>query len=156
WRSERVTGPTLFDDLPDPGPPPVNKPTTVPDSPPDSAIPKRRGHGRRPRPADLPRERGEIDLTEAEKTCPYCPPARPRIGAAAPERLDSGPASLSVRQIARPTYPCRSCERASDDPQMIQRPLPPEPIPRGTAAPGLLAHVIVSKYCDHLPLYRQE
>lgn len=42
------------------------------------------------------------------------------------------------------------------DPQMIQRPLPPEPIPRGTAAAGLFAHVIVSKYCDHLPLYRQE
>lgn len=39
---------------------------------------------------------------------------------------------------------------------MIQRPLPPEPIPKGTAAAGLLAHVIVSKYCDHLPLYRQE
>ena len=56
----------------------------------------------------------------------------------------------------RPTYACPSCERAGDDPQVVQRPLPPEPIPRGTAAAGLLAHVIVSKCCDHLPLYRRE
>jgi transposase len=56
----------------------------------------------------------------------------------------------------RPTYACRSCERAGDDPQVVQRPLPPEPIPRGTSAAGLLAHVIVSKNVDHLPLYRQE
>ena len=56
----------------------------------------------------------------------------------------------------RPSYACRVCERAGDDPQVVQPPLPPEPIPRGTAAAGLLAHVIVSKYVDHLPLYRQE
>lgn len=72
------------------------------------------------------------------------------------ERLDYRPASLFVRQIVRPTYACRSCERAGDDPRVIRRPLPPEPIPRGAAAAGLLAHVIVSKYIDHLPLYRQE
>ncbi len=72
------------------------------------------------------------------------------------ERLDYRPASLFIRQIVRPTYVCRSCERTGHDPQVTQQPLPPEPIPRGTAAAGLLAHVIVSKYVDHLPLYRQE
>jgi transposase len=156
-KSERVvTGPTLFDDIPDPdqASPTADAPAT-PTTPPESASPKRRGHGRRPRPADLPRERVEIDLTEAEKACPCCHKTRIRIGADVSERLDYRPASLFIRQIVRPTYVCRSCERAGDDPQVVQRPLSPEPIPRGTAAAGLLAHVIVSKYCDHLPLYRQ-
>src|SRR5207244_11898377 len=67
-KSERVvTGPTLFDDIPDPNPPPAADAPVAPVAPPDSTIPKRRGHGRRPRPSDLPRERVEIDLSEAEK-----------------------------------------------------------------------------------------
>jgi transposase len=155
-RSERVTGPTLFDGVPAPGPPPVNKSPAVPDSPPDSAAPKRRGHGRRPIPADLPRERVEIDLTDAEKVCPCCNTTRVRIGVSVSERLDYRPASLFVRQVVRPSYVCRFCERAADDPQVVRPALPTEPVPRGTAAAGLLAHVIVSKYVDHLPLYRQE
>jgi transposase len=154
-RSERVAGPTLFDGLPDPTPPTADSPP-VPDTPPEPATPRRRGHGRRPRPADLPRERVEIDLTEAEKACPCCQRIRVRIGAAVSERLDYRPAALFVRQVVRPTYACRYCERAGDDPQVARHPPPPEPIPRGTAAPGLLAHVLVSKYVDHLPLYRQE
>ena len=157
-RSERLAGPTLFDALPDPEPaPPTGADAQpVPEPPTDSTTRRRRGHGRRPRPADLPRERVEIDLTEAEKACPCCRHMRVRIGAAVSERLDYRPASLFIREIVRPTYACRFCERAGDDPQMVQPPLPPEPIPRGTAAPGLLAHILVSKYIDHLPLYRQE
>lgn len=156
-KSERVTGPTLFDDVPDRDPPPPAADAPVaPDPPSEPAAPKRRGHGRRPRPADLPRERVEIDLTEAEKACPCCGTPRVRIGADVSERLDYRPASLFLRQTVRPTYACRSCERAGGDPRVVRRPLPPEPIPRGTAAAGLLAHVIVSKYADHLPLYRQE
>jgi hypothetical protein len=58
--------------------------------------------------------------------------------------------------VVRPTYACRACEHAGDDPQAVRPALPPEPIARGTAAAGLLAHLIVSKYVDHLPLYRQE
>src|SRR5215471_18604842 len=155
-RSERVNGPTLFDDIPDPGPLQVNQSPSVPDSPPDSATPKRRGHGRRPQPTELPRERIEIDLTDAEKSCPCCQRPRIRIGAEVSERLDYRPASLFVRQVVRPSYACRVCERAGDNPQIVQPSLPPEPIPRGIAAAGLLAHVIVSTYVDHLPLYRQE
>jgi transposase len=156
-RSERLTGPTLFDGLPDPDPPsPMADAPPVPAPPPEPAPSRRRGHGRRPRPADLPRERVEIDLTEAEKACPCCQRTRVRIGADVSERLDYRPAALFVRQIIRPTYACRYCERAGDNPHMAQPPLPPEPIPRGTAAAGLLAHVLVSKYVDHLPLYRQE
>lgn len=157
-KSERVvTGPTLFDDLLALDPPePATDVPREPDPPPEPATPKRRGHGRRPRPSDLPRERVEIDLTEPEKACPCCQKLRIRIGADVSERLDYRPASLLVRQIVRPTYVCRACERAGDDAQMVQPPLPPETIPRGTAAAGLLALVIVSKYVDHLPLYRQE
>jgi transposase len=157
-RSERVAGPTLFDALPDPEPtqPAAAEAPTVLEQSTESAAQRRRGHGRRPRPADLPRERVEIDLTEAEKACPCCKRLRVRIGTDLSERLDYRPASLFVRQIVRPTYACRFCERAGDDPQMVQPPLPPEPIPGGTAAAGLLAHVIVSKYVDHMPLYRQE
>jgi transposase len=157
-RSERVAGPTLFDSLPDPEPtPPAGADAPpAPEPPTEPATPRRRGHGRRPRPADLPRERVEIDLTEVEKACPCCQRPRVRIGADVSERLDYRPASLFVRQIVRPTYACRFCERAGEDPQVVQPPLPPEPIPRGTAAAGLLAHVLVSKYIDHMPLYRQE
>ncbi len=157
-RSERVAGPTLFDGLPDPEPtPPAGADAPpVPEPPTEEATPRRRGHGRRPRQADLPRERVEIDLTEAEKACPCCRRMRVRIGADVSERLDYRPASLFVRQVVRPSYVCRFCERAGDDPQVVRPPLPPEPIPRGTAAAGLLAHVLVSKYIDHLPLYRQE
>jgi transposase len=156
-RSERVTGPTLFDGLPDAD---LNIPAADPpvalDPLPVSAPARRRGHGRRPRPADLPRERVEIDLTDAEKVCPCCQQTRVRIGLDVSERLDYRPASLFVRQVVRPSYVCRVCERVGNDPQVVRPPLPPEPIPRGTAAAGLLSHVIVSKYVDHLPLYRQE
>lgn len=155
-RSDRITGPILFDDIPDPGPLPASTTTPVPDPPPVPVTPRRRGHGRRPQPAELPRERVEIDLTEVEKVCPCCQRVRVRIGADVSERLDYRPASLFIRQVVRLTYACRSCERIGDDPQVVRSPRPPEPIPRGTAAAGLLAHLIVSKYVDHLPLYRQE
>src|SRR5262245_37939312 len=156
-RSERVTGPTLFDDIPDPDPPlPAADVPVEPGPPPEPVTPRRRGHGRRPRPIELPRERVEIDLTDAEKMCPCCNTTRVRIGVSVSERLDYRPASLFVRQVVRPSYVCRFCERAADDPQVVRPALPTEPIARGTAAAGLLAHVIVSKYVDHLPLYRQE
>src|SRR5215813_10017695 len=155
-RSEKLTGPTRCEDVPDPDLSPAADTPSAPDPPPDPAIPRRRGHGRRPLPADLPRERVEIDLTDAEKACPHCRRTRIRIGADVSERLDYRPAALFVRQVVRPTYACRACERAGDDPQVTRPSLSPEPIARGTAAAGLLAHLVVSKYIDHLPLYRQE
>jgi transposase len=79
-----------------------------------------------------------------------------RIGADVSKRMDYRPACLFIREIVRPTYVCRSCERQGQNIQAVQAPLPPEPIPRGTVAAGLLAHVLVSKYVDHLPLYRLE
>jgi transposase len=152
-RSERVEGPTLFDDLPNPEPlpaPPPNPPSE------EIVVKKRRGHGRRQRPADLLRRRQVLELTEAEKSCPCCGEARVRIGSDVSERLDYQPASLFIQETERPTYICRHCERQGDNIQAAQAPLPPEPIPRSTIGAGLLAYVLVSKWIDHLPLYRLE
>jgi len=102
--SERIEGPTLFDDLlhePVVPPPPV-----IPE--PDVSVPKRKGHGRKPNPANLPRRREEIDLGDAEKVCPCCAGVRVRIGETIRERLDYTPSSVFVREIARPTYTIRT------------------------------------------------
>ena len=150
-RSERVEGPTLFDTA---EPPPPAVPPVDPD--PSRPVPKRKGHGRRPNPADLPRRREEIDLSDAEKICPCCAGLRVRIGETVRERLDYTPSSIFVREIAQATYVCRSCERAARDPQFAAPAVPPEPVPKSGVGAGLLAQVIVSKVVDHLPLYRQE
>ena len=63
--------------------------------------------------------------------------------------LDWVPARLRVIRIRRPKYGCRGCG------SIHQAPAPERPIAKGLASPGLMAHVLVSKYCDHLPLYRQ-
>lgn len=155
-RSERVEGPTLFDGLLEPDPSPA--PAAEDDDEPEVTVGEhtRRGHGRRPLARDLPRESVPLDLTEAEKLCPCCGLPRRCVGTDTSERLDYRPASLFVRETLRPKYACSNCEKHGDSPQFVQRPLPPEPIPRGVAAPGLLSHVLVSKYVDHLPLYRLE
>ncbi len=152
-KTERVEGPTLFDDLPaEPVAPPV--PPAIAE--PDVMVPRRKGHGRRPNPADLPRRREEVDLCDAEKVCPCCAGARIKIGETIRERLDYTPSSIFVREIAQQTYACRRCEQAARDPQFAAAAFPPEPVPKSGLGAGLLAWVIVSKYIDHLPLYRQE
>jgi transposase len=151
---ERVEGPTLFDDIDTPEaevPPPVEPPTPEP-----PALRKRKGHGRRLKPADLPRRREEVDLSAAEKVCTCCGTLKIRIGQIVSERLDYQPMALFVRELVRPTYACRSCESQGHDPQIARAALLPEPIPKSGIGSGLLAHVIVSKLVDHLPLHRQE
>src|SRR5215213_11202059 len=66
------------------------------------------------------------------------------------EWLDIVPAQLRVRVIRRPRYACRTCEEA-----VVQAPAPERPITGGMATEALLAHVLVAKYADFLPLYRQ-
>ena len=65
------------------------------------------------------------------------------------EVLDYVPASFKVVRHVRPKLSCRVCE------MIVQLPMPSLPIERGKPGPGLLAHVLVAKYADHLPLYRQ-
>jgi transposase len=151
---ERVEGPTLFDGM---DPPAAEVPTLV-EPPNPEVIPaaRRKGHGRRCKPKDLPRRREEIDLSDAEKVCACCGTLKIRIGQSTSERLDYQPMAIFVRELVRPTYACRSCEQQGHDPQIARAVLPPEPLPKSGIGSGLLAHVIVSKMVDHLPLHRQE
>ncbi len=99
-------------------------------------------------PAILPRVEQVIDI--ADKTCPCCRGPLHRIGEDTTEMLDYVPKNLMVRVIRRPRYGCRSCGEA-----IVQAPAPERPITGGMATEALLAHVVVSKYCDHQPLNRQ-
>src|SRR5215218_8478112 len=99
-------------------------------------------------PAHLPRVEVLVDLED--KSCPCCGGALHVIGEDASEMLDIVPAVLRVKVIRRPRYACRTCEEA-----VAQAPAPERPITGGMATEGLLAHVLVAKFCDHLPLYRQ-
>ena len=88
--------------------------------------------------------------------CACCGTAKLRIGQTVNERLDYQPMAIFVRELIRPVYACRACESQGHDPQIAKAVLPPEPLPKSNIGAGLLAHVIVSKMCDHLPLNRQE
>ena len=98
-------------------------------------------------PAHLPREDRRHDIEH--RGCPCCGGPLHLIGETVSEMLDHVPARLRVIRIRRPRYSCRACGT------IHQAPAPERPIAKGLATPGLLAHVLVSKYCDHLPLYRQ-
>ena len=106
--------------------------------------------GRRPLPADLTRRRVEIDVPDAEKQCP-CGHAKTRIGESVTEKLDYVPATVQVIEMVRPKYVCPRCHEG-----VSEAPAPPQAVERSLASEGLLAHVVVSKYVDHLPLYRLE
>jgi transposase len=99
-------------------------------------------------PAHLPRVEVLVDL--ADKSCPCCGGILHLIGEDTSEMLDVVPAQLRVKVIRRPRYGCRSCEEA-----VVQAPAPERPITGGMATEALLAHVLVAKYADFLPLYRQ-
>jgi len=102
---------------------------------------------RRPRVSDsTPRERQELDPGSC---CPDCGGDLRLVGEDVSEMLDLIAAQLKVVQIARLKKSCRRCER------MVQMPAPSRPIPGSMAGAGLLAHILVSKFDDHLPLYRQ-
>jgi transposase len=111
----------------------------------------RRGGGRGRLPEYLPREVVEHDIDEDKKSCPCCGETRQRIGFESSEQLDFVPAVLKVIQHRRWKYACRRCEE-----QVVIAPVPEKPIAKGLPGPGLLSSVVVSKYADHLPLYRLE
>jgi transposase len=98
-------------------------------------------------PSHLLREDVRFDVES--QACPCCGGALHLIGETVSEMLDHVPARLRVVRICRPRYGCRACGT------IHQAPAPERPIAKGLATPALLAHVLVSKYCDHLPLYRQ-
>jgi len=101
---------------------------------------------RRPLPEHLPRE--EV-LHPAACACPHCGGALRRIGEDVTETLDYVPGRFKVIRHVREKLSCRACDT------VIAAPAPDHAIARGRAGAGLLAHIVVSKYDDHLPLYRQ-
>ena len=111
----------------------------------ESAVEARKP-ARRPLPEHLPRE----DMVHpAPCTCPSCGGALRRIGEDITETLDYVPGRFKVIRHIREKLSCRSCDT------VIAAPVPDHAIARGRAGAGLLAHIVVSKYDDHLPLYRQ-
>jgi transposase len=99
-------------------------------------------------PAHLPRV--EIIVDVEDKRCPCCGGAMHVIGEDVSEMLDVVPALYRVKVIRRPRYGCRGCESA-----VVQAPAPERPLTGGMASEAVLAQVLVAKYSDHLPLYRQ-
>jgi len=102
--------------------------------------------GRRPLPEHLPRETQEHPAACA---CPECGGELKHIGEDVSEQLEFIPEHFKVIRHVRPKFACGKCQN------IVQAAAPSRPIVKGIAGPGLLAHVAVSKYLDHLPLYRQ-
>jgi len=113
--------------------------------------PKKKGHGRKRPPLELPHVPLEHPVADADKVCAECGGAKKRIGEKITEQLEYAPASLFVIDHVQPVYACPCCQEG-----VVVAPKPAQPIEKGLPGPGLLAHVVVSKYGDHLPLYRQE
>ena len=101
---------------------------------------------RKPLPDHLPRD--EQVITPGE-SCGRCGGTLKRLGEDVTEELEYVPGRFRVNRIVRPKLSCSCCET------IHQAPMPSRPIERGRPGPGLLAHVLVSKFADHLPLYRQ-
>jgi transposase len=102
---------------------------------------------RHPLPGHLPRQTQRHEPEES--ACPDCGGVLRKLGEDVSEMLEYVPASFFVIRHVRPKLSCSRCER------IVQAAAPSRPIERGMAGPGLLAHVLTSKYADHLPLYRQ-
>jgi transposase len=106
--------------------------------------------GRKAIAAHLPRVPIVHDIPENERQC-ACGSTLKEIGSDISEQLDYVPAKIQVLQHIRKKYACPGCEQC-----VKTAALPPQILPRTNAAPGLLAHLVTSKYVDALPLYRQE
>jgi transposase len=102
---------------------------------------------RKPLPEHLPRE--VVTHLTHDDCCPDCGGQLRQFGQDVSEQLEYIPESFKVIRHVRPKFACCDCDR------VIEAPAPSRPIERGLAGPGLLAHVLVSKFGDHLPLYRQ-
>ena len=107
----------------------------------------RKKSARRPLPDHLPRD--EKVYAPPADACPACGGGLRPLGEDVAEQLEFVPASFRVIRHVRPKLACSCCDA------IVQAAAPSRPIERGIAGPGLLAHVLVAKFADHLPLYRQ-
>ncbi len=119
---------------------------TAPETDTDQDAPAKRTHNRAPLPDHLKRQE---EILSPGDSCCDCGGALKQLGEDVTEELEYVPGHFVVKRIVRPRMTCTCCE------VFVQAELPSRPITRGRPGPGLLAHVLVGKYCDHLPLYRQ-
>jgi transposase len=103
------------------------------------------GSGRKPLPAHLQRE--VVTHVHEGDCCADCSSQLRKFGEDISEQLEYIPDSFKVIRHVRPKFSCSGCDR------VVEAPASSRPIERGLAGPGLLAHVLISKYSDHLPLY---
>jgi transposase len=118
-----------------------------PSSPNSDSKPRPSRPRRKPLPADLPRE--VITHMPEHDCCPCCGGQLRQFGEDVSEQLERIPATYKVIRHVRPKFACAGCDR------VVEAPAPSRPIAYGLAGPDLLAHVLVSKFADHKPLYRQ-
>ena len=131
----------------------------LPDAPPaaPAAGARRRRPRRAPLPKSLPRVEQIVDIDDQDKRC-ACGHDLVRIGEDTAEKLDVIPPQVRVIRTVRPKYACHHCEGSGDEERAAVRVAPPPAalIPKAIATEGLLAHIATAKFCDALPLYRQE
>ena len=117
----------------------------------------RKKPGRKPIDPNLRRVEVIVDIPEEEKIC-SCGEKLTRIGEESSEKIEIIPQSIFVNKIIRPKYACRHCEGTADENSPVVRiaPVPPTIVPRSIAGASLLSYIMIHKYQDHLPFYRQE
>jgi len=118
---------------------------------------KRKKCGRKPLDPNLPRDYENIDIPESEKIC-ACGARLTKIGEERSEKLHIIPQQIFVKETIRPKYACRHCEgTANEEAKTVKiAPVPPSIIPRSIASADLLSFIMIHKYQDHIPYYRQE
>ncbi len=119
--------------------------------PEEAANGNRKHPGRQRGKLDWLRERLVYDLPSTQKVCPHCQSFLSLIGEEVSEQLEWVRPSLKVLEQVRLKYSCQKCHQT-----VATAPTPYKPIEKGLAGPHLMAHVVVSKFLDHLPFYRQE
>lgn len=117
----------------------------------DKAKPKRNHKGRRRLPANITREIVRHELSEEDRKCPCCSELRIEFSVEKSEQLEYVPAHWKAIEHHRVKYCCTACQE-----KVIVAPKPPQPIEKGLPGPGLCAYSVLSKFGDHMPLYREE
>ncbi|MEN3262704.1 IS66 family transposase [Sodalis endosymbiont of Spalangia cameroni] len=119
----------------------------VPEEPTEKPASRHRPSSRKPLPAELPRE--TVRIEPVETVCPLCGGELAALGETVTEQLDIINNAFKVIETVRPKRACRKCDA------IVQAPLPAKLIERSYAGPALLARIVVGKYVEHIPLYRQ-
>ena len=122
---------------PEPQPPPKDKPGG------------KKGHGRRKTPANLPEKKVDVEIPQDRKLCDKCNTPLVEIGREETRLLEYVPAVLHVIRYSRAKCSCPKCHDT-----VVTADIPYQPIKKGMHGPGLLAHILTSKYSDHIPLQR--